>query len=126
MESVIGCPRKWRHHKRWPYHEFLGDAGWRAKDYNANNSYLRTTPVRLSDLPKGAPAVVDRVEDAHVSDPIAQRLRDLGFVDGEPVQVVAVGPMGGDPLLVQIGFTRFALRRAEAHRVSVRSELAAA
>jgi ferrous iron transport protein A len=33
--------------------------------------------------------------------------------------------MGGDPLLIQIGFTRFALRRAEAARVSVRSEVAA-
>ncbi|MDE3073500.1 MAG: FeoA domain-containing protein, partial [Pseudomonadota bacterium] len=29
------------------------------------------------------------------------------------------------PLLVQIGFTRFALRRAEAARVSVRAEVAA-
>ena len=45
--------------------------------------------------------------------------------EGEPVRVVAVGPMGGDPLLVQIGFTRFALRRAEAARISVRSEVAA-
>src|SRR3546814_6771711 len=75
-------------------------------------------PVRLSELPKGALAVVERVLDAHAADPIAQRLRDLGFVDGEPVRVVAVGPMGGDPVLIQIGFTRFALRRAEAARVS--------
>ncbi len=81
--------------------------------------------MRLSDLPKGAPAVVDRVHDAHEVDPIAQRLRDLGFVDGEPVRVVAIGPMGGDPVLIQIGFTRFALRRAEAARVGVRTELAA-
>jgi ferrous iron transport protein A len=76
--------------------------------------------VRLSDLPKGVPAVVDHVDDAHVSDPIAQRLRDLGFVDGEPVRVVALGPLGADPLLVQIGSTRFALRRTEASRVTVR------
>jgi ferrous iron transport protein A len=82
-------------------------------------------PVRLSELPKGALAVVERVLDAHSADPIAQRLRDLGFVDGEPVRVVAVGPMGGDPVLIQIGFTRFALRRAEAARVSVRAEVAA-
>lgn len=82
-------------------------------------------PVRLSELPKGALAVVERVLDAHADDPIAQRLRDLGFVDGEPVRVVAVGPMGGDPVLIQIGFTRFALRRAEAARVSVRAEVAA-
>lgn len=81
--------------------------------------------MRLSDLPKGATAVVDRVDDAHASDPIAQRLRDLGFVAGEPVRLVAVGPMGADPLLIQIGSTRFALRRNEAARVMVRMEAAA-
>ncbi|MFC4764773.1 FeoA family protein [Dyella koreensis] len=80
--------------------------------------------MRLSDLPKGAPAVVDRVDDAHASDPIAQRLRDLGFVEGEPVRVVARGPLGADPLLIQIGSTRFALRRTEAARVTVRMEAA--
>jgi ferrous iron transport protein A len=81
-------------------------------------------PVLLSDLPKGSPAIVDRVDDAHAADLIAQRLRDLGFVDGEPVRVVAVSPLGGDPLLIQIGSTRFALRRAEAARVSVRQAAA--
>jgi ferrous iron transport protein A len=75
--------------------------------------------VRLSDLPKGASAVVERVEDAHPNDPIAQRLRDLGFVAGENVRLVARGPIGKDPLLIQIGSTRFALRRSEAERVNV-------
>jgi ferrous iron transport protein A len=73
--------------------------------------------VRLSELKKGASAVVREVEEAHSADPIARRLRELGFVNGEPVRVVACGPLGGDPLLVQIGFTRFALRRSEAARV---------
>ncbi len=81
--------------------------------------------MRLSNLPKGAPAVVDRVHDLHAADPIAQRLRDLGFVEGEPLRVVAVGPMGGDPVLIQIGYTRFALRRTEAARISVHAEAAA-
>jgi ferrous iron transport protein A len=76
--------------------------------------------VRLCDLPKGASAVVERVEDAHANDPIAQRLRDLGFVEGERVRLVARGPVGADPVLVQIGYTRFALRRTEAARVTVR------
>jgi ferrous iron transport protein A len=75
--------------------------------------------VRLSELPKNIPAVVDAVHDAQAADRIAQRLRDLGFVDGEPVRVIAVGPLGADPLLIQIGSTRFALRRSEAARVSV-------
>jgi len=77
--------------------------------------------VRLSELKKGASAVVREVEDAHAADPIARRLRELGFVNGEPVRVVASGPIGGDPLLVQIGYTRFALRRAEAERVLLMS-----
>lgn len=71
----------------------------------------------LSDLKNGISAVVRAVEDAHGSDAIARRLRELGFVNGDPVRVVARGPLGGDPLLVQIGYTRFALRKSEASRV---------
>jgi len=73
--------------------------------------------VRLSELKKGQSAVVRQVEDAHPDDAVARRLRELGFVEGEPVRVVATGPIGRDPILVQIGFTRFALRRPEAARV---------
>jgi ferrous iron transport protein A len=75
--------------------------------------------VRLSDLAKGAEAIVVQVDDIGPADSIAQRLRDLGFVHGEPVRVIAHGPIGADPLVVQIGYTRFALRRAEAARVGV-------
>jgi ferrous iron transport protein A len=81
--------------------------------------------VRLSELAKGATAVIHDVEDSQPNDPIARRLRDLGFVRGEPVRIVAQGPIGGDPLLVEIGFTRFALRRTEAARVQVIPEAAA-
>ncbi len=73
--------------------------------------------MHLCDLPQGVCAVVRGVEDAHPADAIARRLRELGFVHGEPVRVVARGPLGGDPLLVQIGYTRFALRKSEASRV---------
>lgn len=75
---------------------------------------------RLPDLRPGADAVVAGVEARAEFDPIAARLADLGFVAGEPVRVVARGPLGGDPLVVQVGFTRFALRRAEAARVVLR------
>lgn len=75
----------------------------------------------LSDLPSGLSATIERVEDRTVVDAIAARLRDLGFVPGEPVRVVARGLIGADPLVVQIGFTRFALRRAEAARVIVQA-----
>jgi ferrous iron transport protein A len=61
------------------------------------------------------------VNDQSPNDNIARRLRELGFVAGEQVEIVAEGPMGGEPLLVQVGFTRFALRRTEALRVQLRS-----
>ena len=71
--------------------------------------------MRLSELAQGSDAVVQEVEDVVASDPIARRLRDYGFVARRSrCGWSARGPIGADPLLVQIGFTRFALRRAEA------------
>lgn len=76
--------------------------------------------MTLADLPRRTVAVVETVEDLAPNDGIARRLRELGFVAGEPVEVMAAGPFGADPLLVQIGYTRFALRRSEAARVRLR------
>ena len=73
--------------------------------------------MRLSELTRGSTALVDRVDDVQPGDPIARRLRELGFVNGEPVRMVTSGPFGRDPVLVEIGATRFALRRREAERV---------
>ena len=75
--------------------------------------------MKLTDLPASTPALVTGVIDIHDGDLISNRLRELGFVDGEEVKVVGRGPIGADPLLIQIGFTRFALRRSEAARVMV-------
>lgn len=75
--------------------------------------------MRLSELPRYTSAIVASVEALADPDPIARRLAELGFVPGESVRLVAAGPFGADPLLVQVGFTRFALRRSEAARVSV-------
>lgn len=75
--------------------------------------------MHLSDLPQNKTAIVVGVSDVSAGDSIAARLRELGFVAGEPVRVMAQGPVGGDPMLIQIGYTRFALRRAEAARVRI-------
>lgn len=81
--------------------------------------------MTLSELPSRVAAVVERVVDLAPDDAIARRLRELGFVAGERVEIVAAGPFGAEPLLVQIGYTRFALRRSEAARVHLRAEAAA-
>jgi len=75
--------------------------------------------LKLSELPRRTAATVDTVEDQAPNDAIARRLRELGFVRGERVEVMATGPVAKEPLLVQVGFTRFALRRSEAARVRV-------
>jgi ferrous iron transport protein A len=93
--------------------------------HGCSNAKMRTIPiwthcVRLAELPCRVSGIVESVEDRGPNDGIARRLRELGFVAGEPVEVVATAPWGGDPMLVQVGFTRFALRRAEAVRVRLR------
>jgi len=80
---------------------------------------LRTSQVTLSNLPRGHVGTVRAVTEAHPNDAIARRLKALGFVQGERVRLVTRGPFGGDPLLVQVGGTRFALRLAEAARVAL-------
>lgn len=73
----------------------------------------------LSDMELGQAATIIDVTQESADDSIARRLRDLGFIKGEEVKLVTYGPLGRDPLLVQIGFTRFALRVSEANRVEV-------
>ena len=77
--------------------------------------------MRLNQLVRRIPAIVEDVEDLVPNDAIARRLRELGFVAGEEVKVVAAGPFGAEPLLVQVGYTRFALRQVEAARIRLRS-----
>ncbi|MGG6463494.1 FeoA domain-containing protein [Solilutibacter silvestris] len=81
----------------------------------------------MVDLPRDVRARVVTVHgvavhgngDDRSADVVARRLRELGFVSGEPVRVSGFGPFGRDPLLVRIGTSSFALRRSEAARVEV-------
>ena len=78
--------------------------------------------MTLADLPKRTTAIVASVHESSAQDNIARRLRELGFVAGERVEMLVCGPFGREPLLVQVGFTRFALRRSEAARVHLRTD----
>lgn len=75
----------------------------------------------LSLLRKGARAVVAGMADAAGDEEraVQLRLRELGFVPGETVRVVAVSFPGADPIAVRVGATTFALRRFEAAMVHV-------
>ncbi|APR71263.1 MULTISPECIES: FeoA family protein [Acinetobacter] len=68
--------------------------------------------VKIIDLKKG-----EQYQDKN--DPVLERLELLGFRVGESLQVLAKGLFGGDPVLVQIETSRFALRKNEAERIFV-------
>ncbi len=75
----------------------------------------------LSQLADGTHATVSRVVSASPDiDAVAlRRLGELGFLPGEPVQLLRRGPGGREPLAVMIGETMFALRLLEAQCIEV-------
>jgi ferrous iron transport protein A len=77
--------------------------------------------LTLDRLPPHRPATVWQVHagaDGRGSER-ARQLADIGFLPGEPVSVVARAWPGGDPLVVRVGQSRFALRVAEAACIEV-------
>jgi ferrous iron transport protein A len=80
------------------------------------------TTLCLHQLPVGRRATVARVVSASADiDAVAlRRLGELGFLPGEPVQLLRRGPGGREPLAVMIGETMFALRLLEAQCIEVR------
>ena len=87
---------------------------------------LNAASVVLAALHKGDRGVVQQVlevDSGVVSDQagasIGRRLVEIGFVPGEPVQVIETVWPGGDPMAVRVGSTVFALRRREAQAVLV-------
>ena len=83
--------------------------------------------MRLSELKVKHAAVITRVnrigdEQSDQPDMVASRLETLGFVPGTKVQVITKGIFGGDPILIQVGFTRFALRKVEAEKIEINLE----
>ena len=83
------------------------------------------TSLPLADLRRGDVAMVTGLADASAlpqragDSALLTRLRDLGFTAGARCEVMARMWLGGDPLVVRIGGSTFALRRAEASAVRV-------
>ena len=82
---------------------------------------LAATPgqanARLSGVGRHQPVTVIGVEG---EDALAERLRSAGLWEGVVVELVGAS-IFGDPLLVELHGFRLALRKNEAHRVTVRS-----
>lgn len=69
----------------------------------------------LDQLHPGQRAEIIRVDGG---DGVAARLREMGFVPGEPIEYLRTAPLG-DPLKCSIQGSRIAVRSGEASRVYV-------
>lgn len=80
---------------------------------------------RLSELGRGVEAVIAAVVDDGTAmgdanySTVARRLRELGFVPGAHIKVLARMWPGNEPIAVRVAGATFALRRFEAEKVSV-------
>jgi ferrous iron transport protein A len=76
--------------------------------------------VSLSSLTPGTVATVVGVGSrSRVASALERRLMELGFVNGEQIEVVKQAWPGGDPFVVRVGTSTFALRRREVDTVWV-------
>lgn len=81
--------------------------------------YSCHTGASLDQAAIGDKLVVARVHSSPVASEWERWLEEIGFIPGEHVELMARGVPGGDPLVVRIGQSTFALRRAEAACIEV-------
>jgi ferrous iron transport protein A len=77
------------------------------------------TTLRLDELDIGQAMTVQRIAAAEHAPEWSGWLQEIGFLPGERVMLMARGFPGGDPLVVRVGMSTFALRAAEAACVHV-------
>ena len=69
----------------------------------------------LPELPLNTPALIGSITG---SDHLTQRLLELGLMEGDPIEVIGVAPLG-DPLEIRVRHGVLSLRRTEAVRILV-------
>lgn len=73
--------------------------------------------MKLNELKPGAVARVRTVESG--SSELEAKLREVGFSEGDEVEMLGRGPLGGRTLAVRLNRTIIALRAPEAALVEV-------
>ena len=71
--------------------------------------------MTLDELTKGHIARIASIDDARPD--LEAKLREIGFSEGDEVELLTRGPFGGQPLAVRLNRTIIALRSAEARAV---------
>jgi ferrous iron transport protein A len=69
----------------------------------------------LSDLKEGQ---LGRIQEIQGEDVLSQRLREMGLLEGDVVEVVGFAPLG-DPMELRLNDYFLSLRKVEASRILV-------
>ena len=77
------------------------------------------TTLTLEQMPLGESATVSAVSAPEHAPEWKSWLEEIGFIAGERVSLMAKGVPGDDPLMIRVGTSTFALRRAEAACVQI-------
>ncbi len=78
---------------------------------------MTATPRTLDQLHPGETAVIRHISG---SGPLRRRLLDMGLVRGAAVTMIKAAPLG-DPVQYRVRGYHLALRRAEAHTITLES-----
>ena len=73
--------------------------------------------MELQTLTKGEKAYVSGICESDVI--IAAKLREIGFAEGDEVEIMQFGPFGATPICVRLNETLIALRPKEAAKIIV-------
>jgi ferrous iron transport protein A len=75
--------------------------------------------MNLAEAPLNTAWRILKIQPNQDNTDLAQQLEDIGFLPGELVSVLTHAYPGHDPLVVRVGLSTFALRRAEAQAIQL-------
>lgn len=73
--------------------------------------------MELSKLAKGSKAYINSIDETDVI--VAAKLREIGFAEGDEVEIIGFGPIGATPICIRLNSTLIALRPKEASKIIV-------
>ncbi|MBL4595284.1 MAG: ferrous iron transport protein A [Robiginitomaculum sp.] len=78
---------------------------------------MTTQTLTLDQLPAKKLGHIHGFVSANSS--LALKLREIGFAEGDEIEVLHRGPVGGTPLSVRLNTSLIALRKSEAAQIQV-------
>jgi ferrous iron transport protein A len=78
---------------------------------------MASKPTNLDQLPQHKPAQITGFEKHFV--PLIEKLREIGFAEGDEVEILHRGLIGGSPICVRLNNSIIALRKIEASQIQI-------